>query len=333
MNVCVYGAGAVGGSIAARLAASGENVSVIARGAQLDAIRERGLVVLAGDQRIEVRVRCTGDPAELGPQDLVVVALKGQQLPAIAEPLGRMLAAGAHVLFAMNGVLWWFADGLPFTVPPALAQSLDPRGALRRCIPPQRILGAVVHSANEVIEPGVVVNTSPQRNRLVVGAAYGASAQAVTDIAETFARAGYEAPVTPTIRQDLWSKLVLYMGVSPIAALTHCALDGLIGDPAAYEMMAGLMRETIAIGDRLGFEYTGDPATQLAFFRDKPTRPSMLQDFELGREPELAGSVLAVAAIAEAVDVSAPRLETVATLLRLKAMNVGRPLPLAIGRP
>ena len=327
MNVCVYGAGAIGGSIAARLAASGEDVSVIARGAQLEAIRERGLIVLAGGARIEARVRCTSDPAQLGPQDLVVVTLKGQQLPAIAEPLGRMLDAGAHVVFAMNGVLWWFADGLPMHVPPAFADVLDPGGALRRCIPPQRILGAVVNSANEVIEPGVILNTSPQRNRLVIGAALGASAQAVTDIAAAFARAGYDAPVTPNIRQDLWNKLVLYLGVSPIAALTHCGLDRLVGDPAAYAMMAGLMREAIAIGDKLGFEYPGDVATQLAFFRDNPTRPSMLQDFEFGREPELAGTVLAVAAIAAAVDIRAPQVETVAALLRLKAENVGRPIP------
>ncbi len=158
-------------------------MGVIARGAQLDAIRERGLIVLAGDARIEARIRCIGDPAELGPQDLVVVTVKGQQLPAIAEPLGRVLDAGAHVVFAMNGLAWWFADGLPLHAPPAFADSLDPGGALRRCIPPLRILGAVVNSANEVIEPGIILNRSPQRNRLVVGAAHGASAQAVIDIA------------------------------------------------------------------------------------------------------------------------------------------------------
>ncbi len=120
---------------------------------------------------------------------------------------------------------------------------------------------------------------------------------------------------------------MLYLGVSPIAALTHCALDRPVGDPVAYAMMAGLMRETIAIGDKLGFEYTGDVATQLAFFGDKPTRPSMLQDFELGREPKLAGSILAVAAIAATADSRAPRIETVATLLRLKATNVSRSIP------
>jgi ketopantoate reductase len=137
MNICVYGAGAIGGSIAARLFASGEKVSVIARGAHAEAIRERGLTVLAGDSRIEARVRCAGDPAE----------------------------------------------------------------------------------------PGVILNTSPQRNRLVIGAAHDASTQAVADVAALFVRAGYDAPVTPNIRQELWNKLVLYLGVSPVAALTHCALD------------------------------------------------------------------------------------------------------------
>jgi ketopantoate reductase len=218
MNICVYGAGAIGGSIAARLFASGEKVSVIARGAHAEAIRERGLTVLAGDSRIEARVRCAGDPAE----------------------------------------------------------------------------------------PGVILNTSPQRNRLVIGAAHDASTQAVADVAALFVRAGYDAPVTPNIRQELWNKLVLYLGVSPVAALTHCALDRLVGDSAAYAMMAGLMREAIAIGGRLGFAHPGDVDSQLGFFRDKPTRPSMLQDFELGREPELAGSILAVEAIAQAMNIRAP---------------------------
>jgi 2-dehydropantoate 2-reductase len=323
MNICVYGAGAVGGSIAARLFASGESVSVIARGAHAEAIRQRGLTVLAGGSRIEAQVRCAGDPAELGPQDLVVVTVKGQQLPAIARPLGRMLESGAHAVFAMNGILWWFADGLPLRLPPAFADSLDPGGELRRCIPPDRIIGAVVNSSNEVIEPGVILNTSPQRNRLVIGAAHDASTEAVTHIAALFARAGYDAPVTPNIRQELWNKLGLYLGVSPVAALTHCALDRLVGDSAAYAMMAGLMREAIAIGDRLGFAHPGDVDSQLGFFRDKPTRPSMLQDFELGREPELAGSILAVEAIAQAMDIRAPRIDLVATLLRLKAASIG----------
>jgi 2-dehydropantoate 2-reductase len=327
MNICVYGAGAVGGSIAARLSASCENVSVIARGAQADAIRQRGITVLSGDSRIEARVRCVSDPAELGPQDLVVVTVKGHQLPAIAVPLGKMLEQGTHAVFAMNGILWWFTDGLPLRVTPAFAESLDPGGVLRRCIPPDRIVGAVVNSGNEVIEPGIVLNTSPDRNRLTLGAAHGVSAaavDAVANIAATFARAGYEAPVTPNIRQALWNKLALYIGFAPMAALTHCALDRLVGDPAAYAMMAGLMRETIAIGERLGFEHAGDVDSQLDFFRNKPTRPSMLQDFELGRAPELAGTILAVEAFGQALDIDAPRIGMAATMLRLKAANLRR---------
>jgi 2-dehydropantoate 2-reductase len=325
MNVCVYGAGAVGGSIAARLAASGDTVSVIARGAQLEAVRERGLTVLAGDARFEARVRAVADPADLGPQDLVIVTVKGHQLPAIAAPLGRMLESGAYVVFAMNGILWWFADGLPLSLPAAFVTALDPGGALRRCVPPERIVGAVVNSANEVIEPGVIRNTSPQRNRLLLGSAQGATAQSIADvaaIAATLARAGYDAPVTSDIRRDVWNKLVLYVGVSPLAALTHCALDRLVADPPALALMAGLMHEAIAIGERLGFEYPGNVDEQLRFFRDQPTRPSLLQDFELGREPELGGSILAVEAIAAALAVDAPRVRMVATMLRLKAASL-----------
>ena len=121
MNVCVYGAGAVGGSIAARLAAAGENVSVIARGAHAEAIRQGGLTVLSGDSRIKARVRVASDPSELGAQEVVIVAVKGHQLPAIAKPLGRMLESGAHAVFALNGVQWWFADQLPLRLPSRLS--------------------------------------------------------------------------------------------------------------------------------------------------------------------------------------------------------------------
>jgi 2-dehydropantoate 2-reductase len=324
MNICVYGAGAVGGSIAARLAASGNTVSVIARGVQLEAVRERGLVVLAGETRIAAQVRAVADPAELGPQGLVIVTVKGHQLPAIAAPLGRMLESGAYVVFAMNGILWWFADGLPLRLQVRCAESLDPGGELRRRIPPERIVGAVVNSANEVIEPGVIRNTSPQRNRLVLGPAKD-EAQSIADvtaIAAVLARAGYEAPVTADIRQEIWNKLALYVGVSSLAALTHCTLDRLVGDPSALALMSNLMHETIAIGERLGFDGRGNVDEQLRFFHDKPVRPSLLQDFEQGREPELDGSILAVEAIAAALGVDAPRIRILATLLRLKAENL-----------
>jgi 2-dehydropantoate 2-reductase len=250
------------------------------------------------------------------------VTLKGHQLPAIAEPLRRMLESGAPVVFAMNGILWWFADGLPLEMPSAFADSLDPRGELRRWIPAERIVGAVVNSSNEVIGPGVILNTTPQRNRLVLGAAHGVSPQTIAGIAATLARAGYQAPVATNIRQDIWNKLALYLGVSPVAALTHCALNRLVGEPEAYAMMAGLMRETIVIGEALGFKNPGDVDAQLGFFRDKPTRPSMLQDFELQREPELTGSILAVEAIARAANIHAPLVDTVAVLLRCKAAGV-----------
>ena len=330
VHICVYGAGAVGGSIAARLHAAGNSVSVIARGAHAAAIRERGLTLLAGETRSVARVRCVDDPAELPRQDLVVVAVKGQQLPAIAAPLGRLVESGAYVVFAMNGILWWFGDGLPTRLPAdlsrSLAEALDPGGELRRLVPAERIIGAVVNSSNEMVEPGVIMNTVA-RNRFVFGAAHPGSAPAVaavSGIAAVFARAGYEASVATNIRQEMWNKLALYIGVAPVAALTHCALDQLIADPAAYATMAGLMRETITIGAALDFEHPGDVDSQLGRFRNSPTRPSMLQDFERGREPELAGSILAVEAIAKALGIDAPRIDMVATLLRLKAAGIGQ---------
>ena len=332
---------------------------MIARGAHAQAIRQHGLTVIAGDSRIEARVACLDDAAELGPQDLIIVAVKGPQLPAIARPLGRLLESGAHAVFAMNGILWWFADGLPLEMPAGFLEALDPGDELRRRIPADRVIGAVVNSSNEVIAPGVILNTTPQRNRVVLGSATtaspderlwipaaagmttpreerhwipaaagmtatGVSARAIADASAALARAGYDAPVTSNIRQHVWEEMVLYVAVSSVATLTHHALDKLVCDPGAHALMTDLMQEGTAIGRCLGFDLRDDADERLAFFRDKPVRPSMLQDFELGREPELAGSILAFEAIAGAARVAVPRLDVVATLLRLKARNESR---------
>jgi 2-dehydropantoate 2-reductase len=169
VKICVYGAGAVGGALAVRLREAGEDVSVVARGAHAQAIRERGLTLIAGETKRTVHVLCVDDPDELDAPDVVFVTVKQTHLPAMADSLSRILARGARVVLAMNGIPWWFADELPIPRRNSLVDELDPGGVLRSSIDTARLIGAVVQSSNEVVEPGIVLSTTPTRNRMILG--------------------------------------------------------------------------------------------------------------------------------------------------------------------
>lgn len=323
MKIAVYGAGAVGGSLAARLALAGNAVSVVARGPHGRAIREAGLTLLAGDRHDTVRVACVEDPAGLAPQDLVFVTVKSHQLPPIAQPLLRLAKPSAPLVFVMNGIPWWFADDLPVAMPAAAAAALDPGGHLRTQIALERVVLAVVHSGNEVIEPGVVRNTTYDRNRLILGVPRPAPCVALDPIVAMLAAAGYGASASGNIREDLWHKMVLVVGVSSAAALTECDLGVLATDTDGRRLLLDLMRESAAIGTALGFTIPDDRAQRVDYFREKPARPSLLQDFVARRAPELDATILAFVALAAAAGVAVPKLDAVATLVRMRAQALG----------
>lgn len=318
MKVCIYGAGAVGGALAVRLHDSGIPVSVVARGAHGQAIRANGLTLLAGDTTRIARVHCVEDPDELGAQDVVFVTVKQTHLPAMAGALARMQAKGARLVFAMNGIPWWFADELPIPNKDAFIEQLDPGGVLRGAIDTTRAIGAAVLSSNEIVEPGVVLSTTPKRNRIIMGNIVTGSDNRIAELAAMLERAGYGSWETPDVRLELWNKMALWLAVSPASALTGLALDKLVSDPGGYAMMAAVMRETIALGRRLGLDLADETDERIGFYRDKPTRPSLLKDFELGREPELASGVLVFDMLARALDQPAPHVAMIAALTRLR---------------
>ena len=324
MKLCVYGAGAIGGALAVRLKLAGEYVSVIARGAHGAAIRARGLTLQSPGASQTVTLPCVEQPEALAAApDVVFVTVKQTHLPAIAASLGRLQAAGARLVLAMNGVPWWFADELPIPDKAAFVEALDPGGALRAHVDSARLIGGVVLSSNEVIAPGVILSTTPKRNRLVLGSVRADADNRIGEITAVLQRAGYEGVETPDIRRELWSKMALWFAVSPIAALTGLTLDRLVGDPAAFAIMTAAMRETNAIGRKLGFVLDDDDAdARIGFYGDKPTRPSLLKDFELGREPELASGVMVFDALARAVGVPAPHIALLAALTRLRWQSI-----------
>jgi len=320
MRICIFGAGAVGGHFAARLAAAGHAVSVVARGEHLAAIRERGLVVLHGDERIEARVRASDQPAELGPQDVVISTLKANALPALAAGIGPLLTSDTAVVFAQNGIPWWYGSGLARSrpTPPDLSR-LDPDGALARTVGVNRTLGAVIWSANTVVEPGVIRNGTPRSNLLVVGEADDRVTPRLTALREALEQAGIRSPATADIRQTIWSKLVQNLAYSTLGLLLGTGINVIEEDPALGEMALRLTAEGTAVAAAHGITVEPQPRPRSG----NRHKPSILQDYERGRPLELDTMIMVPLAFARAANVATPSLDITAAIAAGRAVEKG----------
>lgn len=324
-RVCIFGAGAVGGSMAVRLAHAGAaQVTVIARGEHGQAIAREGLTLISGEQRIHARVRCVQEPAQVRDQDVVVVAVKSNSLAAIAASLPLMVRPGGLFVFAMNGLPWWFFDA-PLKQTPDRAymrQLLDPQGLLERNIPLQQTVGCVVSSSNEVLSPGLIFNSVPQLNRLVLGRPGDLLAEtdegALRDWVAQLVASAYDAKISKDLRSDLWAKMLLAVSASPVAALTGRDLQVLVNDVPSHALITAAMQEALSLGRALGLTLQDDVAERLEVYRQRPTRPSLLQDAQRGRPLEINNGLLAFAEIARELNHPAPTLQALATLVRMK---------------
>jgi len=311
MRICIFGAGAVGGHIAAKLAASGNEVSVVARGAHLQAVQRNGLKLLHGDETILGRVRASESAAELGPQDCVIVALKANMLGAFAEQAAPLLGRETPVVFAQNGVPWWYAFGLKAGRPkPPDLSALDPGGKLQAAVAPERIIGAVVYSANEVVEPGVIRNFVPGRNMLVV---------------EILESSGMSSPAAADIRQSVWSKLTQNLGNSTLCLLTEATVGAVRADPALSKLLGRMGDEARVIMRAHGIPTEG--AVERPGGGQSPGlighKPSMLQDYERGRPMEIEAQLMAPLAFGRAAGVAIPTLDALIPLATFKAAAKG----------
>jgi 2-dehydropantoate 2-reductase len=321
MRICVFGAGAVGGHFATKLAAGGHEVSVVARGAHLDAIREKGLTLKAGDQVIKARVAASDNPADLGAQDAVIVTLKSHGLRAFAETAGPLLGADTGVVFAQNGTPWWYAHGLSSGRPAAPDLSfLDPGGALARNVGHGRALGATIFSSNEVVEPGVIVNDSPARNVLVVGEIDDRPSERVTALRAALNASGIGSPEVADIRQVVWSKLTGNMTVSVLCMLTGLPARAAMMDEGLWTFTPRLMEEAYAVARAHGMDLTYSPGGRS---QAPDHKPSLLQDFELGRPMELDALVRGPLAFARAAGLETLVLDTLAALAVQKGRAAG----------
>lgn len=317
MKVCIVGAGAIGGFIGTRLAAAGEaRVSAIARGATLAALRDHGWRLREGGRLVQAPVAAATEQAgELGVQDLVLIAVKAPALTAVAAGIAPLLGPGTLVLPAMNGVPWWFGEGVPAQGGAPL-ESVDPGGAIAAAIPYRQVVGAVVHASASTAEPGLVEHRMGQG--LIVGEPAGGRSPRVQRVADLLVRAGFEVSHSEAIRRDIWYKLWGNMTMNPVSALTGATGDRILADPLVRAFCSRAMGEAAAIGARLGCPIPQDPEDRHAITAQLGAfKTSMLQDAEAGRPIELDALVGVARELGQRLGVATPNIDALFGLTRL----------------
>jgi 2-dehydropantoate 2-reductase len=318
MRICVVGAGAIGGFIAAGLATAGTDTSVLARGATLGAIRADGLRVESADSVIAAKVTASDDATELGAQDAVILAVKAQSAPAVARGIGPLLGPDTVVLSTLNGVPWWFFEGFGGPCEGRHLDSVDPGGTIASAIPVSRVIGGTVHLSASSPAPGVIRRHSG--NGIIIGEPSGTDTARLASLGAALRSAGMNVTVSAGIRADIWYKLWGNLTVNPVSALTRATADRILDDDLVRVFCQSAMLEAREIGARIGCPITETPADRNLVTRKLGAfRTSMLQDAEAGRELELDALTGAVREIGAIVGVPTPYVDALHGLTRLAA--------------
>ena len=322
MKICIYGAGAIGGWIGARLAAIGEPVSVVARGATLAALHTHGLRLQQTEGLLQVPVQAADNAATLGVQDLVVVAVKAPALAEVARGIAPLLGPHTMVLTAMNGVPWWFFQGFGGAYAGTALKAMDASGAIAAAIPARHVVGCVVHASCALQAPGVVQHHFG--NKLILGEPSGQQTERAKALAALLKRAGFEAPLSEQIQRDTWYKLWGNMTVNPVSALTGATTDLILDDPLVRDFISQVMREAKEIGARIGIPIDQQPEDRHAVTRKLGAfKTSMLQDVEAGKPVELDALVTVVQELGVLTAVPTPFTDALLGLARLQARVKG----------
>lgn len=317
-TACIYGAGAIGGWLGAGLAAAGCDVSVVARGATLEALNRHGLRVASGTDTRSAAVRASADPAALGVQDLVVIAVKAPALLDVARQIAPLIGPDTLVLTAMNGVPWWFFQGFGGPYAGTQLKAVDATGEIATAIPAANIIGCVVHASCSVDAPGVIRHHFG--NGLIIGEPSGAQGPRVQALAELLVRAGFAASVSAQIQKDAWYKLWGNMTVNPISAFTGATTDLILGDALVRDFISKIMLEAKEIGARIGIPIAQQPEDRHAVtLKLGAFKTSMLQDVEAGKAVELDALVSVVKELGELTQVPTPFTDALLGLSRLHA--------------
>ena len=323
MKVCIFGAGAIGGYVAAKLAQTDVDVSVVARGPHLAAMQEKGLTLQEdGQDPINVPIRASDNAADLGPQDYVFITLKAHSIPAVVDSIQPLIGAETTIVSGVNGVPWWYFHKLGGPFEGTRLSSVDPGDAQWNGFGPDRVLGCVVYPAAEVIAPGSIKHV--EGNRFSLGEPDGTKSDRASNLSAALSTAGLRAPVRPRIRDEIWLKLWGNLSFNPISALTHSTLDVLCTDEGSRFVARGMMLEAQEIGEKLGVRFPIDVEKRIdGGAAVGAHKTSMWQDLELNRPMEIDALVTSVQELGQLTGIATPTIDTVASLIKLRAKVAG----------
>lgn len=320
-RICVFGAGAIGGYVGARLArADVADVSLVARGAHLEAMRAKGLSVTQGGETYTVRPQMTADPRQLGRQDFVILTLKSHALPAVADALAPLLGPDTTLLFGQNGLPWWYFYKHGGRFDGRVLESVDPGGTMWKKIGPERVLGSVIWQAAELGSPGHVIHGFGER--MPIGEPSGEISTRAQRLSALLESAGITSPVKADLRNEIWLKLWGNLSFNPVSVLTRGTLEGLARDSGTRAVLAAMMAESRAVGEALGVTFSVDVDERLDMAAKVGAhRTSMLQDVDAGRPTELDALLGAVIELAQITGIATPALKLVYDLARFRVQK------------
>lgn len=323
MKICIFGAGAIGGYMGVKLAQAGADVSLVARGPHLAAMNEKGLTLIEeNNDPVTVPVTASDNPADLGPQDYVIVTLKAHSVPPVVPKMQPLIGDNTTIVSGVNGVPWWYFHKIGTDLEGTRLASVDPGNAQWDGFGPDRVLGCVVYPAAEVSEPGKIKHI--EGNRFSLGEPDGSKSDRAMALSKALSAAGLKAPVRPRLRDEIWVKLWGNLSLNPISALTHATLDVLCTDPGTRAVAKGMMLEAQEIAEKLGVKFPIDVERRIdGGAAVGAHRTSMLQDLDQGRPMEIDALVGSVQELGRVTNTPTPTIDTVLALIQLRGRTAG----------
>ncbi|WP_300033464.1 2-dehydropantoate 2-reductase [uncultured Roseobacter sp.] len=322
MKICIFGAGAIGGYMGAKLAEAGADVSLVARGPHLAAMQANGLTLIEESGTRTLPVTVSENPEDLGPQDYVIVTLKAHSVPPVVARMQPLIGEGTTIVSGVNGVPWWYFHGVGGDLEGTRLASVDPGNAQWDGFGPDNVLGCVVYPAAEVSEPGVIRHI--EGNRFSLGEPSGEKSERALRLSKALSAAGLKAPVRPKIRDEIWVKLWGNLSFNPISALTHATLDVLCTEPGTRDVARNMMLEAQTIAESLGVKFPIDVDRRIQGGADVGAhRTSMLQDLDAGRPMEIDALVGSVQELGRVTGTPTPTIDTVLALIQLRGKTAG----------
>ncbi|MEJ6402955.1 2-dehydropantoate 2-reductase [Yoonia sp. 2307UL14-13] len=323
MKICIFGAGAIGGYMGVKLAQAGADVSLVARGPHLAAMKDKGLTLIEEEaDPVTVPVTASNNPADLGPQDYVIVTLKAHSVPPVVDQMRPLIGDHTTIVSGVNGVPWWYFHKIGTDLEGTRLESVDPGNAQWDGFGPDRVLGCVVYPAAEVAEPGTIRHI--EGNRFSLGEPDGSKSERALAVSKALSAAGLKAPVRPRLRDEIWVKLWGNLSFNPISALTHATLDVLCTDPETRAVARGMMVEAQEIAEKLGVKFPIDVDRRIdGGAAVGAHRTSMLQDLDAGRPMEIDALVGSVQELGRVTDTPTPTIDTVLALIKLRGKTAG----------